>query len=591
MLDLGVKVFNDTPFSATDPSGITISKLRRDGYKAIFLGFGLPNPHSTSIFSGFTSAQGYLTSKDFLPMVSKASKGCLGCHKSKLLDMTGKQVIVLGAGDTAFDCATSALRCGAKRVTVTFRKSFTTINPVPEEMDLAWDEKCEFFPNLAPRSIETEDGKICAMSFVRREQNDDGTWESDPEQVIKIKADYVITAYGSELNDEGVLKALEGVKLAPCGFSKGLPVVDLKTLRTNEADVWCGGDLNGFAHTTVEATNDGKTAAWSIHNTLLKDASKSDHPVSLPRFHTPVDLVDVKVKMCDVEFPNPFGLASAPPAATCAMIRRGFEAGWGFAVTKTFGLDKDAVTNVSPRIVRGPTGGHMYGPDQSGFCNIELISEKSPAYWIQGIKELKRDFPKNVVVASIMCAFNEDDWTQLTQMTLAAKPDFLELNLSCPHGMGERGMGLACGQDESLVRQICTWVKRVAGPNVPVFAKLTPNVTDIVTIAGAAKEGGADGVTVINTVSGIMHFASDATAWPKIGKEKRTTYGGLSGNLVRPIALRAVSHIANKLPGFPIMATGGIDSADAGLQFLQAGASVMQVSYYFAFKPNKHSRS
>ena len=137
-------------------------------------------------------------------------------------------------------------------------------------------------------------------------------------------------------------------------------------------------------------------------------------------------------------------------------------------------------------------------------------------------------------------------------------------------------MGLACGQDPVMVRQICAWVKSVA--TVPVFAKMTPNVTNIVSIARAAKEGGADGVTVINTVSGLMGVRTNNSAWPSIGVEGRTTYGGMSGNAVRPIALRMVSAVAKDLPGFPIMATGGCDSADVAMQFLQCGASVVQIS-------------
>lgn len=85
-------------------------------------------------------------------------------------------------------------------------------------------------------------------------------------------------------------------------------------------------------------------------------------------------------------------------------------------------------------------------------------------------------------------------------------------------------------------------------------------------------------MTATNTVSGLMHLKGDATPWPGVGQAKRTTYGGVSGNAIRPIALRAVSAIAKALPGFPILATGGIDSADAALQFLHAGASVVQVS-------------
>merc|ERR1719225_56475 len=199
------------------------------------------------------------------------------------------------------------------------------------------------------------------------------------------------------------------------------------------------------------------------------------------------------------------------------------------------------------------------------------------AYWIQGVKELKADFPEKVVIASIMCSYSKEDWQELAKLALTSGPDALELNLSCPHGMGERGMGLACGQDAEMVANICGWVKEVS-PNVPVFAKMTPNVTNIVTIARAARDGGADGVTAINTVSGLMGLNAKGNAWPAVGREKQTTYGGVSGNAVKPMALKAVSAIAKSLPGFPILATGGIDSADVTMQFLMAGASVMQVS-------------
>ncbi|XP_007652790.2 dihydropyrimidine dehydrogenase [NADP(+)] isoform X2 [Cricetulus griseus] len=126
-----------------------------------------------------------------------------------------------------------------------------------------------------------------------------------------------------------------------------------------------------------------------------------------------------------------------------------------------------------------------------------------------------------------MCSYNKNDWMELSKMAEASGADALELNLSCPHGMGERGMGLACGQDPELVRNICRWVRQAV--RVPFFAKLTPNVTDIVSIARAAKEGGADGVTATNTVSGLMGLKADGTPWPAVGIGKRTTYGGVSG--------------------------------------------------------------
>lgn len=141
--------------------------------------------------------------------------------------------------------------------------------------------------------------------------------------------------------------------------------------------------------------------------------------------------------------------------------------------------------------------------------------------------------------------------------------------------MGESGMGLACGQDPILVRDIAKWVR--AAVKVPFFIKLTPNITEIAIIAKAAKEGGADGVTAINTISGLMSLNANGVAWPNVGLDKRTTYGGVSGNATRPVALRGISSVGNALPNFPIMGTGGIDSADVALQFLQAGASVLQI--------------
>jgi len=410
------------------------------------------------------------------------------------------------------------------------------------------------------------------MEFYRTEENENNEWIEDKEQLIKLKCDYVISAFGSTLTEESIKQAIEPIKLNRWG----LPDIDPVTMTSSEPDIFAGGDIAGVAQTTVESVNDGKQASWFIHRFLQ---SKFGIPIpkqpSLPKFYTPIDTVDISVEMCGIKFPNPFGLASAPPTTSSAMIRRGFEAGWGFALTKTYCLDHDMVTNVSPRIVKGTTSGHNYGPAQSSFLNIELISEKFARYWCKSITELKKDFPKNIIIASIMCSYEKSDWQTLAKMSEEAGSDALELNLSCPHGMGERGMGLACGQDPELVLNICKWVREVT--KIPFFAKLTPNVTDILEIAKAAKEGGADGVTATNTVSGLMGLKPDTTAWPAVGHQKKTTYGGMSGNAIRPIALRAVTHIARHLPGFPILATGGIDSAESGLQFLYGGATVLQV--------------
>ncbi|KAL9951246.1 hypothetical protein ACROYT_G043872 [Oculina patagonica] len=569
MKDLGVKIEHG---KGLGKDGLSIKFLREKGFESIFIGIGLPQPKLAPVFDGLSVANGFYTSKDFLPIVSMGSKAGMCSCKTKLPELFGN-VIVLGCGDTAFDCCTSALRCGARKVFVIFRKGFTNIRAVPEEMQLAVEEKCEFLPFLSPKKVHVKDGKISALEFYKTEQLEDGTWIEDEEQTLKIKANFVISAFGSTLRDSDVIKAM-----APLKFNKwGLPEVDPTTMSSSEPGVFCGGDLAGVANTTVESVNDGKQAAWHMHKYLqaLHGVPVAKEP-SLPKFYTHVDEVDLSVDICGLKFDNPFGLASAPPTTSAAMIRRGFQAGWGFAVTKTFSLDKDIVTNVSPRIVRGTTSGHLFGPGQGAFLNIELISEKTAAYWCRSVTEIKKDFPDKIVIASIMCGYSKEDWTELARMAENSGADALELNLSCPHGMGERGMGLACGQDPELVRNICRWVR--SATKIPFFAKLTPNVTDIVNIARAAKEGCADGVTATNTVSGLMGLRPSGAAWPAVGNEQRTTYGGVSGNAIRPIALRAVSAIGRALPGFPILATGGVDSAEAALQFLHCGASAVQVS-------------
>jgi len=569
MKDLGVKIVTGKKLSTED---LTVQGLKDQGNAAVFIGIGNPEPKTIPIFAGLTEEQGYHTSKSFLPKVARASKpGMCGC-KSQLPEIYGT-VIVLGAGDTAFDCATSALRCGAKRVFVVFRKGFINIRAVPEEAELAKQEKCEFVPFLSPQEVVMKKGRVAGIKFFRTEQTDEGVWEEDADQPTSLKADFVISAFGSGLYDTKVKEAMSPVRMNRWGT----PDVDTNTMETSVPWVFCGGDLAGVAETAVEAVNDGKIAAWSMHKYIQScfNVQIPSEP-ALPKFYTDVDDVDISVEICGIKFPNPFGLASAPPATTPGMIRRGFEAGWGFAVTKTFGLDKDLVTNVAPRIVRGTTSGHNYGPGQGAFLNIELISEKRAPYWCQGVVELKADFPNHVVISSIMASYDKSDWQELAIMATEAGSDALELNLSCPHGMGERGMGLACGQSTDMVRDICSWVRAVT--TIPFFAKMTPNVTDIVSIARASKEGGADGVTAINTVSGLMGLNMKGEAWPAVGVAKRTTYGGVSGNAVKPMALKAVSKIAKDMPGFPILATGGIDSAEVTMQFLYCGASAMQVS-------------
>jgi dihydropyrimidine dehydrogenase (NADP+) len=147
--------------------------------------------------------------------------------------------------------------------------------------------------------------------------------------------------------------------------------------------LFAGGDSVGIAN-LVDASNDGKTAAWFIHKHLQeKMHQKVSEVPQLPGFFTEIDKVNLETEILGVKFSNPFGLASAPPCTSYPMIKRAFKEGWGFAVIKTFCLDKDAITNISPRIYKSTSDPLKQDP---GFANIELISEKSAAYWIQGSK-------------------------------------------------------------------------------------------------------------------------------------------------------------------------------------------------------------
>jgi dihydropyrimidine dehydrogenase (NADP+) len=261
MKDLGVKVELG---KGLGDNGLTCEALREKNYEAIFLGIGLPQPKQIPVFEGLSSSHGYYTSKDFLPLVSQTSKpGMCSCTLQSIPSLSGN-VVVLGCGDTAFDCATSALRCGAKRVFVVFRKGFTNIRAVPEEMEVAVDEKCEFMPFLSPKKVRVKGDKIVGLDLVRTEQTDDGDWIEDEDQVVKLKCSYVISAFGSELREPAVASAMAPVKMN-CW---GLPEVDLLTMQTSEKWIFCGGDLDGATHTTVEAVNDGKQAAWFMHKYL-----------------------------------------------------------------------------------------------------------------------------------------------------------------------------------------------------------------------------------------------------------------------------------------------------------------------------------
>lgn len=273
-----------------------------------------------------------------------------------------------------------------------------------------------------------------------------------------------------------------------------------------------------------------------------------------------------------IEFDNPFLLGSGPPGTNAKVIAKSFDLGWGGVVCKTLSLDASKVINTAPRY--GKLKAREHDKVVVGFENIELISDRPFDVWLDELRQLKRHYPKKVLVASIMEEYRREAWHEITQRVQETGVDALELNLSCPHGLPERRMGAAMGQDPALCLEVVRWVKEVS--RVPVWAKMTPNVGDPVAPARACMEGGADGISTINTILSIIGIDL-RTLRPMPTVEGHSVPGGYSGQAVRPIALRHVMEIARAMPGVPISGMGGIETGFDAAQFLLVGAHTVQV--------------
>ncbi len=212
---------------------------------------------------------------------------------------------------------------------------------------------------------------------------------------------------------------------------------------------------------------------------------------------------------CGIKSPNPFWLASAPPTDKQYNVERAFRAGWGGVVWKTLGEDPPIVN------VNGPRYGAIHSSDRRviGFNNIELITDRPLEVNLREIKEVKRAWPDRALVVSLMVPCEERNWEAILKRVEDTGADGVELNFGCPHGMSERGMGSAVGQVPEYVEMVARWCK--AHTRMPVIVKLTPNVSDIRKPAEAARRGGADAVSLINTINSIMGVDLDAMApWP-----------------------------------------------------------------------------
>jgi dihydropyrimidine dehydrogenase (NAD+) subunit PreA len=279
-------------------------------------------------------------------------------------------------------------------------------------------------------------------------------------------------------------------------------------------------------------------------------------------------MADLSINLAGITSPNPFWLASAPPTNTGYQVQRAFEAGWGGAVWKTLG---DPIINTSSRFAAV----HFNGQRVAGFNNIELITDRPLEINLKEIYETKKRFPHHAIVVSLMVDPTREKWHEIVKKVEAVGVDGLELNFGCPHGMAERGMGSASGQQPDLVEEQTMWVKEAA--KTPVIVKLTPNITDITATARAAVRGGADAISLINTINSLAGV--DIDTWNTIPHVAgKGSHGGYCGPAIKPIALNMLAECArDAMVNIPLSGIGGISNWRDTVEFMLMGATGVQI--------------
>ncbi|MCA9294319.1 MAG: NAD-dependent dihydropyrimidine dehydrogenase subunit PreA [Phycisphaerales bacterium] len=303
-------------------------------------------------------------------------------------------------------------------------------------------------------------------------------------------------------------------------------------------------------------------------------------------------MADLSVTVNGMKLPNPFVIGSGPPGTNANVIGKAFDEGWGAVIAKTISLDASKVVNVAPRYARMRA---LEGREVIGWQNIELISDRPFETWEAEFKQIKEKYPDRILIASIMEEYRKDPWQEIVQRCEACGVDAFELNFSCPHGLPERKMGAAMGEDPAIVGEVSGWVNEVA--TKPVWAKMTPNITHIVDPARTALRAGCEGIAAINTILCVMGVNLD-TLRPEPTVEGYSVPGGYSCKAVRPIALRMVMELATMMfgggsgkaivengtlpikgeyPDRTLSAIGGIETGDDAAQFILMGAQTVQV--------------
>jgi dihydropyrimidine dehydrogenase (NAD+) subunit PreA len=531
-----------------------LERLLAEGFDAVILAPGYDRPYSLGL--GADVRSGLYSWERFLRQSKDEDE------KHRLVDaVSGRNVVVVGGGAVAMDCAVTAKRLGAERVYAVSLEAMEELPADEDEKDLAFREGVRFKPSSRLTAIESEDGRVTGVRGTEVRWRDPGRYvpqnaEDVPGSAFAIPAAVVIEAIGTGFSTE-LTDALTGLD-----WDNGRLVADSPTGRLSDPRFFASGDLLAPARTVAACVLDGKRAASAI-------------AAAFPLAHEPVTPASrrpsLEIDYCGVHCVNPFFLSSSPVSNTAEMIARAFEAGWGGVVYKTLNLERDfEVIDPTPRLNALHNGRDRF----IGLQNMEQISERPLADNLQDISWLKQHYPDRVVVASIM-GYSDEGWIELATRSEEAGADMLELNVSCPQ-MACEGAGHRVGQDNALLERYTSVVKQHVA--IPVMVKLTPNVTDMVQSAVAAKRGGADALATINTVRSITEVELD-TFVPRPSIQGRGSISGMSGTAVKPIALRFVAELGlSSQVALPVSGIGGIETWRDAAMFLLLGATNLQVT-------------
>lgn len=532
-----------------------LDELLENGFDAAFIATGCDEAYTLAVpgktLSGVHRWDAFLRQ-------SKDEKG-----RGKLRSaVRRKRVIVVGGGSVAMDCAVTAKRLGAARV---YAVSLEAIEELPadlEEKALAFEEGVRFKPNCRVTRIVGADGRVKGVRGVEIRWKRAGRFVPEnakdvPGSAFSLPADVVVEAIGAGLSDE-LRTMLTGLKR----LRGGRPRTDADTLNTSDARIFCGGDLAAVGKTVASCVQDGKKVADAI-----AAAFPLTRLVTVPVRSRP----SLEIEFCGLRFNNPFCLSSSPVANTAEMVSRAFDAGWGGAVFKTCGLEEDyQIIDPTPRLNALHHGDRRF----IGLQNIEMISERPFQQNLRDITWLKKRYPDRPLIVSIM-GYSDEGWVELAKRVADAGADMLELNFSCPQ-MAVEGAGHKIGQAYDMLERYTRVVKE--NVSIPVMAKMTPNITDIVPPSLASKRGGADAISAINTLRAISEVDLETFA-PMPTIEGKGSISGYSGPAVKPIALRFVAELAQCAElGMPVSGLGGMETWRDAAMFLLMGASNLQAT-------------